>query len=114
MISWSNVGASQLLHDAVLQKFLEADLRLVAAADCPLGSILQSLEKSHASLPASTPYIISTPLILQIDEIVNVGSSVRSQEEGKEKDEGVLRERAGSSRFLKLHLTDGNSDVSLG
>ncbi len=111
MISWSNAGASQLLRDAVLQKYLEADLRLVAAADCPLGSILQ---KSHASLPASTPDIISTPLILQIDEIVNVGSSVRSQEEEKEKEEGVLRDRAGSSRFLKLHLTDGNSDVSMG
>eukprot|EP00596_Hydrurales_sp_CCMP1899_P009093 CAMPEP_0119048500 /NCGR_PEP_ID=MMETSP1177-20130426/59253_1 /TAXON_ID=2985 /ORGANISM="Ochromonas sp, Strain CCMP1899" /LENGTH=173 /DNA_ID=CAMNT_0007024477 /DNA_START=45 /DNA_END=562 /DNA_ORIENTATION=+ len=93
---------ADLVANQVYQLFLDGDLHEIASTEGVLPPNVEGIEKGMLS-SSSTDSI----LVLQVDEIVNIGSSA-NRNTADDDDEVVIKApAAGSSRMLKLYLTDG-------
>lgn len=81
------------MSDRVFQHFLTTDYRDCCSEEVNAGNVIL------ASINAADKAIIQSSVVLQIDEIVNVGASREHR-------------NTNTSRLLKLYLTNGKTNVS--
>lgn len=81
--------------EKVYDLYLNADIYDVVEK-CDVGLLPHNIKSMHKQ------YLDDTPIILQIDELVNVGNTVTS---GEQKGDSL------SGRLFKLYLTDGKQSV---